>query len=218
MGELAGGHGALLARHAGRDDRRRRQAPAAAAGVPGGRRARRPRPTASSARRSRSSSCTRDARPRRRARRLGAAPRAARRSSPRGGRRLATATGDLLFSRAFAELAGRGSIERCGRSREPARELAAGRADAARRRVGRGGVGRALPRALPAEDRRAVPRGCELGALEGGGPVAVARRASASRSASRSRSSTTSSTSPVRRSGPASRAAPTCSTAPSRCR
>ena len=109
-----------------RDDRRRRQAAAAAARVPRRRAFPRRRPTAWCARRSRSSSCT----GRRSctttcstARRCGAAD---RRWSLLGGRRLATATGDLLFSRAFAELAAGGSLEAVRILSRASSELAAG--------------------------------------------------------------------------------------------
>ncbi len=73
------------------------------------------------------------------------------------GRRLATATGDLLFSRAFAELAATGS-----RGDGPlalAGQLGPGRRRAhAARGCLPGGSGRALPGALPPENRRPVPR------------------------------------------------------------
>ena len=88
-----------------------------------------------------------------------------------GGRLAATATGDLLFSRAFAELAGnreRGggdaALERLLRAR-------ARRADAARGRVDRGRGRGPLPRALPAQDGQPVRRlPAGSGALFGGAP------------------------------------------------
>ena len=75
-----------------------------------------------------------------------AAPRACRPSSPRGRRGRATATGDLLFSRAFAELAATAARRRaCARCSAPARRSRAGellqRAGRLRRRASR----RALP-------------------------------------------------------------------------
>ena len=96
-----------------RHDLRRRQAPAPAARVPRRRRPaardRRPRPRRGRGR----ARPRRDARPRRRARRLGAPPRPPDGGRHRRARGLATATGDLLFSRAFAELAG-GDVGRRG--------------------------------------------------------------------------------------------------------
>ena len=76
----------------------------------------------------------------------------------RAGRSAATAVGDLLFSRAFAELAG--DDEGSERARRAARaglgRPRPGRARPAPRRVRRLDLGRALPRAVPAEDRAAV--------------------------------------------------------------
>ena len=132
-------HGAALGRARGRDDRRRRQAPAAAARV---RSPPAPAPTGDEAAlraggRGRAGALG-DARPRRRARRRRAAPRARRRSSPPPGARSATATGDLLFSRAFAELAAqRPRRRRCGCCPTRSSRARRGRAAAARRRLGR---------------------------------------------------------------------------------
>ena len=108
LAELAAGARRRCSReHARRDDRRRRQAPAPAARVrspparprDGARRAARCAPrspsSSSTARRSSTTTCS--------------TPRALRRGRPTvvaaAGREMATATGDLLFSRAFAELA-----------------------------------------------------------------------------------------------------------------
>ena len=75
-----------------------------------------------------------------------------------GGRAAATATGDLLFSRAFAELAGGASAEPVRVLARASRELALGeltqREDAYRPRRQR----RPLPGPLPPQDRGAVPR------------------------------------------------------------
>ncbi len=89
-----------------------------------------------------------------------------------GGRRLATATGDLLFSRAFSELADGGSIDAVRVLSRASSELAQGelvqRADAWNARI-------PLERYL---DRCRLKTGvlfrasCELGALAGGGSVA----------------------------------------------
>ena len=164
-----------------------------------------------------------DARPRRHHRRRAAAPRPARpwRRSP--GRQMAVATGDLLFSRAFAELA-RNERRRpaAARSRDASSALAEGellqREDAYASHVA---VDRYL-QPLRAEDRRAVrgrlpARRADRGTgLERPSPT----RSAPSRGASGwpFRCSMTCWTSPGRWSGPASRGAPTCSTAPSRCR
>ena len=135
-----------------------------------------------------------------------------------GGRLMALATGDLLFSRAFAELAAGGEIEPIRILSAAPSALAAGelmqRDDAWNVDVGQE---RYLERCR-LKTGVLFRAACELGALAGGAPVDAARAASASASASPSSCSTTSSTSPARRSAPASRAAPTCSTAPSRCR
>ncbi|MBV9047218.1 MAG: polyprenyl synthetase family protein [Solirubrobacterales bacterium] len=85
-----------------------------------------------------------------------------------GGRRVATATGDLLFSRAFAELAAGGSVAAVRVLSRAASELAQGelmqRADAWKREVT---VERYLERCRL--KTAVLFRGaCELGALEGG--------------------------------------------------
>jgi geranylgeranyl pyrophosphate synthase len=87
-----------------------------------------------------------------------------------GGRRLATATGDLLFSRAFAELAGPRSLAPVRVLSRASSELAAGelmqRADAFKPVP--------VPRYLErCRLKTAVlfRAACELGAIEGGGPV-----------------------------------------------
>ena len=86
-----------------------------------------------------------------------------------GGRRLATATGDLLFSRAFAELAGGGSIEAVRILSRASSELAAGelmqRSDAWDTSVG---VQRYLERCR-LKTAVLFRAACELGALEGHG-------------------------------------------------
>ena len=130
-----------------------------------------------------------------------------------GGRAAATATGDLLFSRAFAELAGGESAEPVRVLARASRELALGeltqREDAYRADVT---VARYLARCR-LKTAVLFRAACELGALEADGDP---RRwaPSASESGWRSRSSTTSSTYRARPNGPASRAEPTCSTAP----
>ena len=115
-------------------------------------------------------------RPRRRAgprrRCAGAVPR----SSPRPAARAATATGDLLFSRAFAELAAHWERGR-GRARLSAASSALARGELMQRAdAWLGGRGRrALPRALPPEDGEPLRRrACRLGALFGGPPRAIA--------------------------------------------
>ena len=131
-----------------------------------------------------------------------------------GGRLMALATGDLLFSRAFAELAAGGTIEPIRVLSAAASSLAAGelmqRADAWDVGVDAG----ALPRALPAEDRSAVPGGLRARRARRARVASRIWARSASGSGSPFSCSTTCSTSPARPSGPASRAAPTCSTAP----
>ena len=111
MAELAGGHGPLLARHAGDTiaaggKRLRPLLVCLAAGAPAARDrrpGRGPRWRSSSCMAPPSSTTT------------CSTARALRRGRPTvvaaGGRRVATATGDLLFSRAFAELAGGGSVD-----------------------------------------------------------------------------------------------------------
>ena len=141
-----------------------------------------------------------DARARRRARR---AP--LRRGRPTvvaaAGRAIATATGDLLFSRAFAELARNGSAG--GGARALRRLLGAGRgrAAAARGRVERRRLARALRAALRSEDRAAVPGRLRARRARGDGAASTCSGASGAGSGSRSRCSTTCSTSP----GPAER-------------
>ena len=145
---------------------------------------------------------------------------AGRRWSPPPGATMATATGDLLFSRAFAELAAqrraptRSACSRTRRPRSPQGELLQ-RADAwnvgvtrerylaALRPQDRAAV-RGRVRARRARGRRRRPS--VLGALR---PPDRARVPAARRRARRLR---------ARPSGPASTAAPTCSTARSRCR
>ena len=151
------------------------------------------------------------ARPRRRARRRAAAARTAHRVRGGGPRRR---DGDRRP--ALLECVRRARPQR--RDRAAALALVgvgrarARRADAARRRLARRRHGRALPRALRAQDRAPL-RGRRASS---GRWSAAARRSgrSGTRSASRSSCSTTSSTSPGRRRGPASGAAPTCSTGP----
>ena len=133
------------------------------------------------------------------------------------GRALATATGDLLFSRAFAELARSGSPEAIRVLSDASSALAAGelmqRADA-------WDVGVARERYLERCDlktARLFEAACRLGAL--GAPASrTSWGTSAGASASRSSCSTTCSTSPGPRSARASTAGPICSTARSRCR
>src|SRR5690348_87227 len=89
-----------------------------------------------------------------------------------GGRLMATATGDLLFSRAYAELAAGGSIESVRVLSRACSQLAAGemmqRADAWKADVT---VERYLERCL-LKTGVLFRAACELGALEGGGYVA----------------------------------------------
>ena len=86
-----------------------------------------------------------------------------------GGRRLATATGDLLFSRAFAELAAGGSLEAVRILSAASSELASGelmqRSDAWDTSVG---VDRYLERCR-LKTAVLFRAACELGALEGAG-------------------------------------------------
>ena len=88
-----------------------------------------------------------------------------------GGRRLATATGDLLFSRAFAELAAGGSVRAVRILSRASSELAAGelmqRADAWRADVS---VERYLERCR-LKTAVLFRAACELGAIEGRGEV-----------------------------------------------
>ena len=78
-----------------------------------------------------------DARPRRRARRRRAAPRPADGRRRRPGAAMATATGDLLFSRAFAELALNDDAEQIRALSRASSALAPRRAAPARGRLGR---------------------------------------------------------------------------------
>ncbi len=86
------------------------------------------------------------------------------------GRRLATATGDLLFSRAFAELAGTGSLDSVRALSRASSDLASGelmqRSDAWQIVTEERYLERC--RLKTAVLFRAA---CELGAIEGGGPV-----------------------------------------------
>jgi geranylgeranyl pyrophosphate synthase len=88
------------------------------------------------------------------------------------GRRVATATGDLLFSRAFAELAGGGSLESVRVLSRASSELAAGelmqRTDAWSPRVSEE---RYLERCR-LKTAVLFRAACELGAIHGGGPSA----------------------------------------------
>lgn len=90
-----------------------------------------------------------------------------------GGRSMAIATGDLLFSRAFAELAATGSVEAVRVLARASRELAAGevmqRADAFATDLG---VERYLERCR-LKTAVLFRAACELGALEAGGPVSA---------------------------------------------
>jgi geranylgeranyl pyrophosphate synthase len=90
-----------------------------------------------------------------------------------GGRRLATATGDLLFSRAFAELVGGGSLASVRVLSRASSELATGelmqRADAWKSDVD---VARYLDRCR-LKTAALFRAACELGALEGSGSVAA---------------------------------------------
>ena len=153
--------------------------------------------------------------PRRRPRRRAAAPRAARRSPRPRAATAPIAAGDLLFSRAFALLAGAGDAPRGRAARRGLGRARPRRAGPAPGRLRHRDLRGALPGALPAEDRAPVRVRLPARAADDGSALRRLRRA---RSASPSSSSTTSSTSPARRSGPARRAAPTCSTAPSPCR
>jgi geranylgeranyl pyrophosphate synthase len=89
-----------------------------------------------------------------------------------GGRRLATATGDLLFSRAFAELAATGSLASIRALSRASTELAAGEL------MQRADAWQAVPVERYLERCRLKTAvlfraACELGAIEGGGPVAA---------------------------------------------
>jgi geranylgeranyl pyrophosphate synthase len=88
-----------------------------------------------------------------------------------GGRSMAIATGDLLFSRAFAELAATGSVDAVRVLAHASRELAAGevmqRADAFATELG---VERYLERCR-LKTAVLFRAACELGALQAGGPA-----------------------------------------------
>jgi geranylgeranyl pyrophosphate synthase len=90
-----------------------------------------------------------------------------------GGRLMATATGDLLFAQAFAELAGNDSVEEIRVLSEASSALAQGellqREDAWNAGVTRE---RYMTR-CELKTARLFQAACELGALEGGGPVEV---------------------------------------------
>ena len=90
-----------------------------------------------------------------------------------GGRLVATATGDLLFSRAFAELVGTRSVDAVRRLARASSELAAGelmqREDAWNAEVS---IERYLERCR-LKTAVLFRASCELGALEAGGPVAA---------------------------------------------
>ena len=134
------------------------------------------------------------------------------------GRAMATATGDLLFSRAFAELAAGGSADAVRVLSDASSALAQGellqREDAWNTAID----ARALPGALRPQDRAAVRGGAAGWARRPAAAPRTSSGASAATSASRSSCSTTCSTCQARPSAPASTAAPTCSTARSRCR
>ena len=133
------------------------------------------------------------------------------------GRGLAIATGDLLFSRAFAELARNDDAEQLRALSQASSALAAGellqREDAYAPHVA---VERYLRR-CELKTAALFEAACRLGALTAAGGIrARSRTRSASlpgASASPFRCSTTCSTCPVRSSAPASHAAGTCSTA-----
>ena len=131
-----------------------------------------------------------------------------------GGRGAATATGDLLFARAFAELAANGRADEIRVLSEASLGAGRGRAAAARRRLER----RACRSSATCAAASSRPRACSRpragsGALEGAGAARRARRLRAAhrpglpaarRRARRLRPG---------RSAPASSAGPTCSTA-----
>ena len=182
-GDLPGRRSARLARE--RHDPRRWQAAAPAAGRArrrGGGRAAAIPPTARSAscaRPSRSSSCTRRRSCTTTDRRRPAATRAPTVAAA-AGRKLAIATGDLLFSRAFAELARNGDGVQLQALSHASSALAEGellqREDAYAVHV----AGRALPAPLRTEDGGAVrgrlPPGCARGRRRLAGARRRARR------------------------------------------
>ena len=135
------------------------------------------------------------------------------------GRAIATATGDLLFSRAFAELAANRRADELRVLSEASSALAQGellqREDAWDLSVSRAS---ATCERCDLKTARLFEAACDLGAIEGRGPASRCSGASGGASASPSRSSTTCSTCPDPQSAPASIAAPTCWTARSRSR
>ena len=149
------GGGGQPRRAAGRarrvDDRRRGQAPAPAAGLP---RRRLPRTARGLVRAAAAVELVHSghARPRRRPRRRRAAPRPAPPWWPVPGRGAATATGDLLFARAFAELAAQRARRRDQGALRGVVGARRGRAAAARRRLERVRLAGALPAPLRAQD------------------------------------------------------------------
>jgi geranylgeranyl pyrophosphate synthase len=90
-----------------------------------------------------------------------------------GGRLMATATGDLLFAQAFAELAGNDSAEEIRVLSDASSALAQGellqREDAWNAAVTR----ERYAHRCELKTARLFQAACELGALEGGGPVEV---------------------------------------------
>ena len=138
------------------------------------------------------------------------------------GRQMAVATGDLLFSRAFAELALNGDVAQLRALSDASSALAEGellqREDAYAAHVA---VERYLRR-CELKTAALFEAACRLGALTaarrlaGSWPTRSARSPGAS--AWPFRCSTTCSTCPARSSARASHAAPICSTAPSPCR
>ena len=149
---------------------------------------------------------------------------ATRRSSPAAGRDAAIATGDLLFSRAFAELARNGDRRPAARALgRAARRSPAASCCSARTPTRADVTVERYLRALRAEDRRACsrrPAGWARSSRPAGRGAGSPTGSARSRGASGwpSSCSTTCSTSPARSSARARRAAPTCSTARSRCR
>ena len=164
-GRGGGGHGAAAGPPRRRHDRRRRQAAATAAPVPRRRRAAARVRRRSLRRRSRSSWCTRPpsyTTTCSTGRRCGGA---AHRRRDRGAA-VATATGDLLFSRAFAELAGRvrGRPSRVSRTRPPSWPR---RAHATRGRLAGGCRPSRYLERCRLKTAVLFRASCELGGLEG---------------------------------------------------
>ena len=89
------------------------------------------------------------------------------------GREVAVATGDLLFSRAFAELARNGDSEQLRALSEASSALAAGELLQREDAYARGCRRRALPAPLRAEDRRPVRGGLPPGRARRGGALAA---------------------------------------------